>query len=107
MFIDALLAQLVEHLTLNQGVQGSSPWRRTKRKLKSFLFFCFTKIVFDMLFVTNNLRGIYHQGIGDLTIAEKECRLCIPEEKTLHIIVLNVVRFKRNTFSTLLTDEKC
>ena len=25
----ALLAQLVEHLTLNQGVQGSSPWRRT------------------------------------------------------------------------------
>ena len=26
---DALLAQLVEHLTLNQGVQGSSPWRRT------------------------------------------------------------------------------
>ena len=24
----ALLAQLVEHLTLNQGVQGSSPWRR-------------------------------------------------------------------------------
>ena len=26
--INALLAQLVEHLTLNQGVQGSSPWRR-------------------------------------------------------------------------------
>ena len=26
---NALLAQLVEHLTLNQGVQGSSPWRRT------------------------------------------------------------------------------
>ena len=25
---DAPLAQLVEHLTLNQGVQGSSPWRR-------------------------------------------------------------------------------
>ena len=25
----ALLAQLVEHLTLNQGVQGSSPWRRS------------------------------------------------------------------------------
>ncbi len=24
---DAPLAQLVEHLTLNQGVQGSSPWR--------------------------------------------------------------------------------
>ena len=27
---NALLAQLVEHLTLNQGVQGSSPWRRTR-----------------------------------------------------------------------------
>ena len=26
---NALLAQLVEHLTLNQGVQGSSPWQRT------------------------------------------------------------------------------
>ena len=24
----APLAQLAEHLTLNQGVQGSSPWRR-------------------------------------------------------------------------------
>ena len=28
---DALVAQLVEHLTLNQGVQGSSPCRRTKQ----------------------------------------------------------------------------
>ena len=26
----ALVAQLVEHLTLNQGVQGSSPCRRTE-----------------------------------------------------------------------------
>ena len=25
----ALVAQLVEHLTLNQGVQGSTPCRRT------------------------------------------------------------------------------
>ncbi len=25
------LAQLVEHLTLNQGVQGSSPWRSTMK----------------------------------------------------------------------------
>ena len=31
--IYALLAQLVEHLTLNQGVQGSSPWRRTRGAL--------------------------------------------------------------------------
>ena len=28
--LDALVAQLVEHLTLNQGVQGSIPCRRTK-----------------------------------------------------------------------------
>ena len=28
--MDAPLAQLVEHLTLNQGVQGSSPWRCTQ-----------------------------------------------------------------------------
>ena len=27
---EAPLAQLVEHLTLNQGVQGSNPWRRIK-----------------------------------------------------------------------------
>ena len=27
----ALVAQLVEHLTLNQGVQGSSPCRRTEK----------------------------------------------------------------------------
>ncbi len=30
--IYALLAQLVEHLTLNQGVRGSSPRWRTKEK---------------------------------------------------------------------------
>ena len=30
----ALVAQLVEHLTLNQGVQGSSPCRRTKRRFQ-------------------------------------------------------------------------
>ena len=29
-FDHAPLAQLVEHLTLNQGVQGSSPWRCTE-----------------------------------------------------------------------------
>ena len=31
---DALVAQLVEHLTLNQRVQGSNPCRRTKRASK-------------------------------------------------------------------------
>ena len=39
------LAQLAEHLTLNQGVQGSNPWRSTKRKRFSFenLFFYFLR----------------------------------------------------------------
>ena len=32
-FVDGSLAQLVEHLTLNQGVQGSNPWRRTYESL--------------------------------------------------------------------------
>ena len=38
---DALVAQLVEHLTLNQGVQGSTPCRRTKEEVnkKVYLFF--------------------------------------------------------------------
>ena len=36
---NAPLAQLVEHLTLNQGVQGSSPWRCTKKH-------CFWKLDF-------------------------------------------------------------
>ena len=36
---DALVAQLVEHLTLNQRVQGSSPCRRTKRHFFRCLFF--------------------------------------------------------------------
>ena len=41
---DALVAQLVEHLTLNQRVQGSNPCRRTIREViaRLPLFFCFT-----------------------------------------------------------------
>ena len=39
---NALVAQLVEHLTLNQRVQGSSPCRRTKREVpyRTSLFLC-------------------------------------------------------------------
>lgn len=39
---DALVAQLVEHLTLNQRVQGSNPCRRTKVEKRTFLhlFYC-------------------------------------------------------------------
>lgn len=42
MMIDASLAQLVEHDTLNVGVQGSSPWGSTKGEdlcnLRLFLY---------------------------------------------------------------------
>ena len=45
---EAPLAQLEEHLTLNQGVQGSNPWRRIEsRKLSGyagFRLFCYMKI---------------------------------------------------------------
>ena len=34
------LAQLVEQLTLNQWVQGSSPWEDTKDTSKRCLFLC-------------------------------------------------------------------
>ena len=34
--MNALLAQLVEQLTLNQWVQGSSPWRCTTTKSELF-----------------------------------------------------------------------
>ena len=42
---NAPLAQLVEHLTLNQGVQGSSPWRCTEgtvfnAEASRTVFFC-------------------------------------------------------------------
>ena len=47
--IDASLAQLVEHDTLNVGVQGSSPWGGTKEKdpirIGSFSFFIFPELV--------------------------------------------------------------
>ena len=40
------LAQLVEQLTLNQWVQGSSPWEDTKRHPIGCLFFvCFRKYI--------------------------------------------------------------
>ena len=35
---DASVAQLVEHLTLNQGVQGSTPCRRTKATIQVAFF---------------------------------------------------------------------
>ena len=38
---EAPLAQLVEHLTLNQGVQGSNPWRRMIRSIRvNRVLFC-------------------------------------------------------------------
>ena len=38
---DASVAQLVEHLTLNQGVQGSTPCGSTEKPLKISGFRCF------------------------------------------------------------------
>ena len=44
---EAPLAQLVEHLTLNQGVQGSNPWRRMIRSIRvdRVLFLCYLKVL--------------------------------------------------------------
>ena len=36
---DASVAQLVEHLTLNQGVQGSTPCGSTRKTADSAVFF--------------------------------------------------------------------
>ena len=38
--LEVFLAQLVEQLTLNQWVQGSSPWEDTKGHPKGCLFLC-------------------------------------------------------------------
>ena len=38
---NALVAQLVEHLTLNQGVQGSNPCRRTRKGSQCGCLFSF------------------------------------------------------------------
>ncbi len=49
---DAPVAQLVEHLTLNQGVQGSNPCGCTKLKEidQKFISFFIYEIINDMLF---------------------------------------------------------
>ena len=47
--LDALVAQLVEHLTLNQGVQGSIPCRRTKGMGQAILF-CYIRIFCYIIF---------------------------------------------------------
>ena len=53
----ALLAQLVEQLTLNQWVQGSSPWRRTKQE-KILIFSCF------FYYILWQIRGVHQQNWG-------------------------------------------
>ena len=47
---DALVAQLVEHLTLNQRVQGSNPCRRTKRETHQGFLFFFSQISHGWVF---------------------------------------------------------
>ena len=58
---DAPVAQLVEHLTLNQGVQGSNPCGCTTREInfKVYLFFLSYFFVVSDIFITfarNNLK---------------------------------------------------
>ena len=53
------LAQLVEHLTLNQGVQGSSPWRALRSTVFGSLYFrgwCFFVVAFL-------LKYLYHEDM--------------------------------------------
>ena len=60
----APLAQLVEHLTLNQGVQGSNPWRC----ISKFGFGTSRVLGSDFLFLTSNKRekrGKYHKRAYD------------------------------------------
>ena len=63
----ASLAQLVEHLTLNQGVQGSSPWGCTKqRPCNVVVFHCLSegrrKMNFENINIFHNflLTGTIH-----------------------------------------------
>ena len=43
------LAQLVEQLTLNQWVQGSSPWEDTQDASKGCLFFVYMREIYKNL----------------------------------------------------------
>ena len=55
--IFAPLAQLVEHSTLNRQVQGSNPWRRTRKKRqfsKRRLSFLFVLLSFRYSLFTKN-----------------------------------------------------
>ncbi len=61
----APLAQLVEHLTLNQGVRGSSPRRRIALKLR-FQGFFYVQDAEDNLILTDKLL----EGVGWI------CRIC-------------------------------
>ena len=62
----APLAQLEEHLTLNQGVQGSSPWRRTESTVfddcehRGRCFFCCDKNLLSLIYnFTHFFQGFF------------------------------------------------
>ena len=59
----ALVAQLVEHLTLNQGVQGSSPCRRTKRRFQQRWSRLFLSTAPKELYSFNLYREAYLIGL--------------------------------------------
>ena len=79
---NALVAQLVEHLTLNQGVQGSNPCRRTKREKEYFfsLFFCIVpslKCHTDILKLNRFFIGVKeYDSYEMLTIASWKTKVC-------------------------------
>ena len=58
---DALVAQLVEHLTLNQRVQGSNPCRRTKRETHQGFLSFFLSDFTRMGFWSSRSRGLFRR----------------------------------------------
>ena len=94
----ALLAQLVEHLTLNQGVQGSNPWRRTKNTVfadkaiaAGTVFFMFYGKVknkgvweIDRNEIFTPLRRKFHKGVKVFYAADSAWRTQGQAGKYLH-----------------------
>ena len=63
----APLAQLAEHLTLNQGVQGSNPWRRTSDyRIRSVVFFLLSNILKKWYSKNNRIVGQINTEIYEL-----------------------------------------
>ena len=83
--IYAPLAQLVEQLTLNQWVQGSSPWRCTKPECFSAFGFYFLDLASRFLRKPNSqVQGIYSHDHRIHTLGSARYLICwTPLEKAL------------------------